>query len=179
MPPAEPALNQRAEDLYVARAAVDDAAVNPLHLTFADLLRYLSDATASLTPAQWRQFREDPRMRADYDRLKRSLAVAEWGQVAAASGGDLDERTFPGGRLRIRPSGHVGQVYLLLTIELVPATPRILLIEGTNGEAVRIPLPAPDADGSILVIQDVAGNEADARAIRLLRDPTSSGLLLP
>src|SRR2546421_7949895 len=129
-----PAFRQRTEDLYVARAVAEDTAPGVLSLTFVDLVRYLSDMSASLTADQWRLCREDPRVRADYDALKRNLSVAELPQAAAASQGDLEERTFPGGRLRIRPSALAGQVYLILTLDRVPTTPRILLVEGKDGE---------------------------------------------
>jgi hypothetical protein len=70
-------------------------------------------------------------------------------------------------------------VYLIVTIDQTLAVPRILMIEGKDGEIARITLPIPDQDGSMLVIQDTTKNETDARAVRLLRDPTSSGVLLP
>jgi hypothetical protein len=175
----QPVFDQRAEDLYVARSVADDAIPTALSLTFADLVRYLSDATACLTAEQWRSCREDPRLRADYGALKRNFCVAELPQAAAASRGDVDERNFPGGRLRIVPSTLAGQVYLILTVERALGTPRSLLIEGKDGEMARITLPPPDPDGTMLVIQDTSKNEADARAVRLLRDPSSSGVLLP
>jgi hypothetical protein len=53
------------------------------------------------------------------------------------------------------------------------------MIEGADGNVARISLPEPDADGNMLVIQDTARNEADANAVRLLRDPTTSGTFLP
>jgi hypothetical protein len=179
MPPDNPAFKQRAEDLYVARAVAEDTPPRALSLTFADLVRYLSDANTTLTAEEWRLCREDPRLRADYDALKRNLCVAELPQAAAASQGDVDERTFPGGSLRIRPSALAGQVYLILTLERALATPRFLLVEGANGEVARIALPPPDPDGTMLVIQDTTKSEGDARAVRLLRDPASSGVLLP
>ena len=174
----DPVISERAEHLYVARAVVEDALPEALPLTFADLVRYLSDATATMTAEQWRLTRENPRIRADYDQLVSNLQIAELPQAAAASQGELQERTFPGGQLRIRPSALAGQVYLIVTIEATLAVPRMLMIEGKDGEVARLVLPSPDADRSMLLIQDTTKNEADARAVRLLRDPTSSGVFL-
>jgi len=169
---------ERAQDLYVARSVIDDTPGERVVLGLADLVRYLADPAADLTQQQWQVCRENPRLKADYERLKSRLLVAELPVAAAAAQGELNERKFAGGFLRMRPSAVPGQVYLILTLEPTIAAPRMLMIEGKNGEVARIALPPPDADGTMLVIQDTARNEADARAIRLLRDPTSCGVLL-
>ena len=169
---------ERAQDLYVARSVLDDTPGERLVLGIADLVAYLSDPTADLTEQQWRVCRENPRLKADYEKLKSRLFVAELPAAAAAAQGDLHERKFAGGFLRLRASAVPGQVYLIVTLEPTIAAPRMLLIEGKNGEVARIALPPPDADGTMLVIQDTARNEADARAIRLLRDPACCGVFL-
>ena len=179
MPAEQPTVSQRAEDLYVARSVASNAPVEQLPVSFADVLRYLTDPSTHLTPAQWRFCKQHPRLRADYDALIKNLALAALPQATAASQGELQERDFPGGILRIRPSSIPGQVYLIFSIEPGVRAPRLLMIEGAAGNVARISLPEPDADGSMLVIQDTARNEADANAVRLLRDPTTSGTFLP
>jgi hypothetical protein len=179
VPPERSMITERAEELYVARAAVEDAPAYDLEVTIAALVHFLTSPDARLTPEQWRACQENPRLRADYAALKQRLSVAELPQAVAASQGELEERHFPGGRLRLRPSVLPGQVYLIVSIESSASTPRMLLIEGKNGEIARVALPEPDPDGTMLVIEDTLKNEDDARAVRLLRDPSASGVLLP
>jgi len=157
----------------------EDVRPSDLPLTFAQLVQFLSNPQAALTAEQWRACRENPRLKADYAALKQRLCVAELPQAAAASQGDLEERIFPGGRLSLRPSVVPGQVYLIVSIESEITVPRILLLEGKDGEVDRVALPEPDPDGTMLIILDTLKNEGDARAVRLLRDPSSSGFLLP
>jgi hypothetical protein len=172
-------VSQRAEDLYVARSVASDTSLEQPPVSFVDVLRYLSDPSAHLTPAQWRFCQQHPRLRADYEGLLKKLAIGALPQAAAASQGELQERSFSGGLLRIRPSSIPGQVYLIFSIDPAPHAPRLLVIEGTDGSVARIALPEPDSDGSMLVIQDTDRSEADANAVRLLRDPTTSGIFLP
>jgi hypothetical protein len=179
MPEELPAVNQHAEDLYVARSVATEASVEPPAVSFADLLRYVTDRSTRLTAAQWKFCQDHPRLSADYRALVDKFALALLPQAAAASQGELQERNFPGGNLRIRPSSVPGQVYLIFTIGSELRACRFLLLEGADGSTARIELPEPDVDGGMLVIQDIAGNEADASAIRLLCNPTTSGVFLP
>lgn len=178
MPQEPSAVNQRAEDLYVARSVAETSAA-PLAVSFADLVRYVSDRSVRLTAAQWKFCQEHPRLRADYRALVDKCALALLPQAAAASHGDLEERAFPGGHLRIRPSSAAGQVYLIFAMDPAVQASRFLLLEGADGSTARIELTEPDADGGVLVIQDTVGNQFDAIAIRLLRDPTTCGVFLP
>src|SRR5262245_32787769 len=99
---------RRAEDLFVARATVDDATPNPRRLAFADLYAFLTNPTSELSIDHQRQLFSDPRLRADFQRLKQELIAVGGGidlpRVAAASDGELSERPFPGGAVKIAAS---------------------------------------------------------------------------
>jgi len=174
-----PVITEKTEELYVGRSVAEEVPPRDLAVTFAMLVQFLSSPEAALTAEQFRSVHQDARLAADYTALKRKLCIAELPQASAASHGDLEERIFPGGRLQLCPSVLPGQIYLIVSIENTAPSPRMLLVEGKNGEVARIALPAPDPDGSMLVIQDTANNEGDALAVRLLRDPSSSGVFLP
>jgi hypothetical protein len=135
----------------------------------------------------------DPGLRAEWTRIKQLYALRrpEMGTddvmsrgvleipavAAAASDRALEERTFPGGRVRIVKSSRGHDMLILLRIERRGSYPSALLLEGDRGEHARTALPAPDSDGRILLIKDMAKAE-HAHFVRLLQDPRSRGTFL-
>jgi hypothetical protein len=157
-------LADRADRLYAARAALAEA--KPLRLRFgiAEILQFLNDPTRSLTPAEQRSLFADPRLRADYRRLKER----------AASSGNVNARRFDGGSIAIHPSRVAGQVYVIVHFTSPDNTPRALLLESTSGEIIKRALPNADPQGELMMVLN-ENNEADASFLRLLADPTSTG----
>jgi hypothetical protein len=132
-------------------------------------------------------WRSDPQVRNDFERLKLELQAKNCGLgfpavAAAASGSEtaMDDREFEGGSIRIRQSSRQGQIYIILRFEAPSALanpPSALLLEGPEGEVVRLELPKPDADGQIILIKD-ASDHYDSLLIRLLRRPQTVGAFL-
>jgi hypothetical protein len=167
-------LADRADRLYAARAALAEA--KPLRLRFgiAEILQFLNDPTRSLTPAEQRSLFADPRLRADYRRLKERAASFEMPALAAASSGNVNARRFDGGSIAIHPSRVAGQVYVIVRFTSPDNTPRALLLESTSGEIIKRALPNADPQGELMMVLN-ENNEADASFLRLLADPTSTG----
>lgn len=178
----DPEIIKRAEDLYVQRAAALDAGpAVPGSLTFADLLSFLLDAGSVLLPVQQRQLFADPRLRADYARLKRDVLTRrgafELPRLVAAGDRDLDERRFPGGVARLAPSAtDAAQIYLVIELDDRSSAPRTLILEADIGTIAKLALPAPD-DGIIQLLLDER-SAPDAQALALLRDPNATGALI-
>jgi hypothetical protein len=167
----------RADRLYAARTALSEARPARGGLGLADLVQFLTDSQHSLSLEQQRRLFSDPRLRADYRRLKSELAAIEMPALAAASVGDVSERRFPGGTVRMHPSRVAGQVYVFLKFTGAAAQPRWMLLETPGVELVKRVLPNPDPSGEMLIVLDPR-NPADEAFLRVLADPTSSGSFL-
>src|ERR1700674_5473098 len=122
VPPDDPDIRRRAEELYIAWTLVEDAEhrAKPA-LTFADLVAFLSDYN-SLTHEQQRFLFSDPRLKEDFRCLKQDFAVRlrpEAGtgdtgarvlgmpaqKAAASEEGPEVRRRLEGGELHIAPVG--------------------------------------------------------------------------
>lgn len=180
----DPKALQRAEDLFVTRSVAAEPGDRAASLTFADMVNFLTDPEARLTHEQERLLFSNARVRRDFTNLKQSLrwrpelaSGPSIAPAAAAAGGDrLSERTFPGGRLRIIPSSVGQQVFISIHLDDTKDPPSLLAMELPDAEVAKVALPPPESDGTILLIKDLADAD-DARLVRLLRDPMSSGHL--
>jgi hypothetical protein len=166
-----------AAKLYAARSAMADAQPARRRLGVAEIVQFLSDPQRSLSMEEQRSLFADPRLRADYRRLKSQLSVYELPALAAASAGDVDARQFEGGTLSIHPSRVPGQVYVVLRLSSPSTPPRAMLLESAAGEVVKRSLPAPDGNGEIMLVLD-RKLAADEAFLHLLSDPTSTGSFL-
>lgn len=173
---------ERAEDLYVRRAAALDAGpAAPSQLMFADLLAFLLESGRQLSPEQQRQLFTDARLRADYARLKRDVLARrgtfELPRLVAAGDRDLDERRFPGGVARLaRSTTDAAQVYLVIELDDRASAPGTLILESEMGALVKLALPAAD-DGVIQLLLDER-SATEAQVLALMRDPNATGALL-
>jgi hypothetical protein len=182
----------RAEDLFVFRLIEEETEPNPERLTFAQLYAFVTDPSARLTHQQQRLLFSNPRLRADYQRLK---AAQRWragedseaetetagGAIgtgvatsiiirpaAAAGGEEASELNFKGGRVRMIPSSVEHQVYIMIQLNDPNDPPRSLFLHRRE-EIAKVALPAPESDGTIFLLKDLNDPE-DARFVRLLRD---------
>jgi hypothetical protein len=165
---------RRAGQLYAARSALAEAK-NPRHrFGVAEIVQFLNDPTRALTPDEQRALFADPRLRADYRRLKAQAAVFELPALAAASSGNVDARRFDGGSLNIHPSRRPGQFYVIVRFDAPATSPRAMLLESTAGDLVKRALPGADPQGEVMMVLD-ENADADAAFLRLLADPTATG----
>jgi hypothetical protein len=169
----------RADKLYAARSALAEAQPATRRLGIAEIVQFLNDPERSLSMEEQRALFADPRLRADYRRLKSRQSVVELPALAAASVGSVDIRRFEGGTVRIHPSRVAGQVYVVVRFRQPAAdAPRSLVLESSAGELVKRPLPAANATGEIMMVLD-RKRAADEAFLRLISDPTSTGSFLP
>lgn len=169
---------QRADLIFARRAALaEQAAPTETRLAVHDLVAFLSHTDTVLTAAQQRALFADPRLREDYRRLKAAREVLPLPALAAASDGQAAERRLESGSVRVHPSRVPQQVYVIIRYMPPARPPRMLLLESDAGEVVKRALPEPDASGEVLIVCDTR-QEADARFVRLVRDPLTSGSFL-
>src|SRR5262249_44481004 len=136
-----------------------------------------TDPQRTLSMEQQRRLFAEPRLRADYRRLKAELGAIDMPALAAASVGDVTDRRFAGGTVRIHPSRVGGQVYVVLRFTGLGIPPRSLLLETPGVELIKRPLPKPDPSGDMVIVLDPK-NSADEVFLRAVTDPTSSGSFL-
>ncbi len=104
-------------------------------------------------------------------------ALAMPALAAAASDTEIEERAFPGGRVRSRRvRDH--EIEVLFSFDEPGKPPHALWLEGPAGEMWLEPLPSPFSEGEIFLVKDLE-NEAHSAFARLLRDPSSIGEFLP
>lgn len=171
---------KRVDDLFVARAAFADAVDSKVRVGLGELYAFLTDPSATLTHEQQRLLFANSRLRADFRQLKQSLATASGGYVlptaAAASDGELAERQFAGGAIRIAISdGHPDQVHLVLELTNSKLRPSRLIVE-CDGEVRKLQLDPPD-EGVVQMLLDIS-LEQPAAVVRLLRQPRSEVTIL-
>jgi hypothetical protein len=165
---------QRADKLYAARSALAEARRPTRRLGIAEIVQFLSDPSRSLTAEEQRALVTDPRLRADYRRLKAQATTFELPALAAASSGAVDTRRFEGGSVRIHPSRVPGQIYVVLRFTWPAGAPRMMLLESAEGHLVKRALPSADQQGEVMMVLNER-SDADAGFLRLLADPTSTG----
>jgi hypothetical protein len=171
---AENDLAHRADRLYAARSVLAEARPPRHRFGVAEIVQFLNDPVRALTPEEQRSLFTDPRLRADYRRLKERATSFEMPALAAASSGNVDARRFDGGSINIHPSRIAGQLYVILRFSSPANPPRALLLESTAGELVKRALPAADQQGEVMMVLNQS-NQADASFLRLIADPTSTG----
>lgn len=164
----------RAEQLYAARSALAEA--KPLRHRFgiAEISQFLNDPSRSLTPEEQRALFADPRLRADYRRLKGQVTTFELPALAAASSGNVNVRRFDGGSIAVHPSRIPGQLYVIVRFDSPAGSPRAMLLESTTGDLVKRVLPDADPQGEVMMVLN-ENNNADAAFVRLFADPTTTG----
>jgi hypothetical protein len=168
---------RRADKLYAARSALSETKRSPRRLGVAEIVQFLADPERSLSMEEQRSLFADPQLRADYRRLKSQVAVAELPALAAASAGDVNSRRFDGGTVSIHPSRVQGQIYVILRFSRPTNPPRTMLLEDTEGDLVKRSLPPADGNGEVMMVLDEK-KASDARFLRMISDPTSTGTFL-
>jgi hypothetical protein len=143
----------------------------------AELVRFLTIASVELPLDAQRDLFANPRLRADFQRLKRRLRLFELPAVAAASAGGITSRTLEGGSVRVHPSRLEGQVYMVFQFRATANAPRALLFEDNANRVMKRLLPAPDALGQVVLVLD-RGNPDDELFLQLFVDPTTTGTFL-
>jgi hypothetical protein len=172
--PSDETTIDAADRLYAARCALADAPPGGQGIGVAELVAFLSDPRSELPPEAQQALFANPRLRADFKRLKAALRCVELPALAAASDGAVAQRSFEGGSVRLHPSRVAGQTYALFQFSWPTATPRALLLENASGLIVKRPLPAADASGQAVLVLDGTRQE-DGTFLRLIADPTTVG----
>jgi hypothetical protein len=170
-------VDRRADALYAARSALAEAAPSKRRLGIAEIMQFLNDPTRALSMEEQRLLFADPKLRADYRRLKSQVAVAELPALAAASSGEVDARRFEGGTVKVHPSRVAGQIYVMLHFGWPSGAPRTIVLENPGGDIVKRALPPADTGGEVMMVLDekVA---SDREFLRLISDPTATGSFL-
>lgn len=166
-----------ADQLYAARAALAETERPSRHLGVAEIVRFLSDTGRKLSMEEQRALFADPKLRADFRRLKSQFSVADLPALAAASSGDVSTRRFDGGTVSIHASRVPGQVYVVMRFDGPSGHPRAVLLENNVGGLVKRSLPPADANGEVMIVLDEK-NTPDEDFLRLISDPTSTGCFL-
>ena len=86
---------------YAARSAMADTSPSTRIFGVAEIVRFLSDSRSSLSMEQQRALFASPQLRADFQRLKAQVTLAEMPALAAASAGSIKTRRFDGGTVRV------------------------------------------------------------------------------
>ncbi len=168
----------RADELFVADMTMAETLPSADLFGIVEIARFLKDPASELTPAQTRRLFADAGLRGAYRDLKTKLEYASVPEVRAASDGEIDERVFPQGRMRIVPARDSMQVYLRLTfLDPDPSVATMLIVEMPEGGLLKRALPPQDQNGEIVAILNL-GNPRDAALIKALRDPSASGSIL-
>jgi hypothetical protein len=170
-------LARRADALYAARSALAETERPTRRLGVAEITQFLSDPERSLTQEEQRSLFADPKLRADYRRLKSRLSAVELPALAAASAGDIHTRRFDGGTISVHPSRVPGQTYVILRFGWPASSPRTMLLESAGGELIKRSLPPADVQGEIVMILDEK-NTSDQGLLQLICDPTATGSFL-
>jgi hypothetical protein len=165
---------QRADLLYAARTALAEAKRPTRRFGVAEVVQFLNDPSRNLTAEEQRLLFSDPRLRADYRRLKAQATTFELPALAAASSGAVNSRRFEGGSVSTHPSRVPGQIYVILRFSWPAGAPRMMLLESVEGHLVKRALPSADKQGEVMMVLNER-SDADAGFLRLLADPTSTG----
>src|ERR1700685_4713162 len=110
----------------------------------AEIVQFLNDPSRALAPEEQRALFADPRLRADYRRLKEQATTFELPALAAASSGNVNARRFDGGSISIHPSRIPGQLYVIVRFNWPANPPRAMLLESASGDLVKRALPSAD-----------------------------------
>jgi hypothetical protein len=165
---------RRADQLYAARSALADTKRQRQRFGIVEIVQFLNDPSRSLTPEEQRALFADPRLRADYRRLKAQATTFDMPALAAASSGNVNARRFDGGSIAIHPSRIPGQLYVIVHFDSPASSPRAMLLESTTGDLVKRVLPIADQQGEVMMVLN-ENNDADEAFLRLLTDPTATG----
>jgi hypothetical protein len=167
----------RADSLYAARSALAETSPSRRRFGVAEIVQFLNDPGRSLTMEEQQSLFANPKLRADYRRLKSQVAIAELPALAAASAGDVNTRRFEGGTVSIHPSRVPGQIYVVLRFNWPAGPPRTMLLESAGGDLIKRVLPPADPNGEIMMVLDEK-RSSDQGFLRLISDPTSTGSFL-
>jgi hypothetical protein len=152
----------------------------------AELKRYLIDVGATLAADLRRALLVDAGLRRKLHQLWVELAEVREGMtlptVAAASDGELSERRFEGGVVRLAKSAKdAREVYVIIEFDrsFLKArphsfSPTVLLLCSPDGRVAKLALESSDQDG---IVQDLlnTADEEKKQIVELLRDPLTIG----
>lgn len=168
----------KADEIFMAEAILAETPKDGKPFGMVELARYLTSADMQLTSEQTRRLFSDPGLRQGYQAIKEALTHYQMPQLMAASDGDVQERPFPGGSLKLVPSSRSGQLYLRMEFDTDPVAGRIiLLVESPTTGVHKLGFTISEAQTSALVPLDL-NNDLHSRLVSALRDPASSGSIL-
>jgi hypothetical protein len=151
-----------------------------------ELKHYLMDVGATLTADLRRALLIDAGLRKKLHQLWAELAALGGGialpTMAAASDGELSERRFEGGVVRLAESAKdARQVYVIIEFDRSwlqawrPSfSPTVLLLCSPDGRVAKLELESFDHDGIVQDLLNTADQEKK-QIVELLRDPLTVG----
>lgn len=168
----------KADEIFMADAILSETPREATSFGMVDLARYLTSTDMQLTGEQTRRLFSDPALRQGYSRLKETLSHYRMPVLMAASDGEVQERPFPGGSLKLVPSRRSGQIYLRMAFDTAPeAGAAILLVESPTTGVHKLGFTIGESQTSALVPLDLT-NDWHSDLLAALRDPASSGSIL-
>lgn len=167
------------EAAFATRVLLEEGKKSPGALGIHEILRFLSEPDYQLTPPQQAALFSRPALRATFQALKRRYALLAMPTLAAASTGEVNERHFEGGWVRLTASLENTFVYALITFEddRAPQGPSILLLEASDGTMSKLLLGVPNSERQVFVGID-GGTEPGSTTLTLLRNVDASGSFL-
>ena len=121
------------------------------------LKRYLTNVSATLGQDLRKLLLIDESFRTRLslmlEEMSRQAGCYRLPHAVAASDGNLHERRFEGGLLRLAESQKDRQqVYVIIELDNPSAYPRALILSGPDGDVAKLLLEAPDDDGVVQIL---------------------------
>lgn len=170
--------NERIDRAFAVRDALADAwPTTPQGVSVSSLVTALMSASFSLSPKEWQSIRNDAKLNASWQYLRRAATIAELPRLAAASDSAQRSRHFSEGTVAIVPSRKQGLVLIKIVWTPPQRLPRFLLLDGGVDAIATRALGRRRSSGDFVIACDESNSE-DQAYLRLLGDPRTTGSFL-
>lgn len=170
-----------AGSIYAARMLADRAAMGSATVGVGDIARFVHDPTFRLTHSQTAELFRDPGLRQALVAMKQALASHHLPLLAAAADDRaVDERSFAGGTVLVRPSRMASHSYVIFRFaeHARPKGAFLVLVETAEGSIEKAAFPPCDDEGEVMRLLD-QGSPDDSGFLKALGNPTAEGTVIP